>query len=220
MKHFKVLTLLALLLVLAVARGAQAQFDQFDVMGMMRGMQFGPLTLLTVPQVRKELKLSKAQDADLKKLQSEHADALKKSTKAAQSSGDPTKMMEMAKEMETLQAGYGKRALELMDEAQRKRFGEIRVQVMGFRALLDKEIGTALTVTDGQKASLSVLDREYLQAYGKMVQRNARTIMRDKEALMAEYKAKALQVLSAEQGARFTAMEGAPFKDAAMLVGF
>ena len=212
MKRFKIFTLAGLLFAFAIAH---ATGNLFDFMGMMRGMQFGPLTLLRTPDVRKEMGLSKAQDGDLKKLTKEYDDALKAMTQKAQGSGDTAKMTEMAKEMEALETSFGKRALGLLDEPQRKRLSEIRVQAMGFRALLDPEIGAALAVTEDQKASLSVMDREYQQAMGKILRSNARSMQRDRTALMKEYKAKALQILSAEQGARFTAMEGAPFKGTA-----
>ena len=218
MKRFRVFTLAALLFVFTAAGAAApapapTAANPFDFMGMMRGMQFGPLALLRHPDVRKEMRLSKAQEGDLKKLQKEYEDALKAITREAQGGGDTTKMLELAKQTEALETAFGRRALELLDEAQRKRLSEIRVQALGFRALLDPEIATALAITGEQKTGLSVLDREFMQGMAK-VMRSGRTMKRDKAALLKEYKAKAAEILSAEQNTRFAAMEGAPFKGA------
>ena len=206
----------------ALIAGAAVAQSPFDIGGMMRGVQYGPLMVLSYREVQKELKLDKSQTEALKKLQKEQIDAGKKLTGDKQGS-DPTKALGLSQQMQEQNAEYSQKAQSLLTDDQRKRLSEIRVQIMGVQALFEPEIQTALALTDVQKENIASLSSEYTQAKMRAVQEMGQNIFGGKgkmDAVNNEYKEKVAKILTAEQNAKFKEMEGAPFKDAKKLSGF
>ena len=212
MKRFhSIVLIIAMLGILCAAAFAQAPPD---VMSMVRGMQYGPMTLLSRPEVSKELKLNKTQTEAIRKLQKEFGAENSKRMKDAQA-GDPAKMMDMFKEMQAVQADYTKRALEPLDEGQRKRFEQIRLQVLSAQAAFDPDVQAALEVTDSQKHSLSALSREYNHGSLRMVSAasDPGKMRKMRDALNTEFSAKVTDILTADQNAKYKELQGPPFKD-------
>ena len=194
------------------ALGAMRVHAQFDGMGMMRGIQYGPLVMLSHREVQKELSLTKPQSENLKKLQNEQTEAFKKLSKDAQGGHDPSKAMAMSKEVETMNAEYATKAQEILTEEQRKRLFEIRIQAMGFQAAFDPDVQMALAVTDAQKESFKSLYPAYFQEMMASM-RGIRTSVNLKSKLDTEYREKVAKILTDEQNAKLKMLEGTPFKD-------
>ncbi|MBA3726155.1 MAG: hypothetical protein H0W86_06805 [Armatimonadetes bacterium] len=202
MLKFVCASITALLLV-----GANAQLP-----GMMmdpEAMFTSPFMLIQNPDVQKEIKLDKTQKAELKKIQ----DELEAFSKRAQSGAqDSAAAMGFMKEFDKFQEDAGNHMIATMDPGQKQRFGEIRMQVRGAASLSDPQVQTDLALTDEQKAAVA----NHMRAERKGMMDNLRqSKTRNKwKKERPQRDAILLKILTPDQSAKFTQMNGPIFKAA------
>lgn len=159
----------------------------------------GRFMVATMPEAKKELKVTKEQD---KKLQ----EAVKEMGAAAQGGALPPGY-DMMNPMGVLDP----KIEEILDETQKKRLEEMFLWVNEGYALLDKKVAAALELTDEQKSAVKDIDSE-----------RRKSVMEGMSAGPSGYKglkkkveeccAKMLTVLTPEQTKKFEEMKGRPFK--------
>jgi len=168
-----------------------------------------PFMLIQNPDVQKEIKLDKAQKAELQKIN----DELGAFSKRAQSgSQDPAAAMAFMKEFDKFQEDAGKRMIATLDPAQKQRFAEIRMQVRGAAALADSAVQADLGPSDAQRIAVS----DHMRAERKGMMDNLRqTKTRNKwKKERPQRDAALLKILTLEQSAMFAQMNGPVFKAA------
>ncbi len=172
----------------------------------MRGGGGGSLGLLRVEAVQNDLKLTDDQKSSIQKLQ----DAARDNRTALQGlSGDErtAKMAEIAKDQDAKIAG-------ILDDKQKARLKEIRLQARGPSALTDKELAEALKLTDDEvnkiKEIADAMQKDMQEAFQSAGQGGDRTAVREKTTkIRKDSTDKMLAVLSDEQKASYEKMLGA-----------
>jgi Spy/CpxP family protein refolding chaperone len=172
----------------------------------MRGGGGGSLALLRSDVVQKDLNLTEDQKSSIQKLQ----DAARDNRTALQGlSGDErtAKMAEITKDQDSKIAG-------ILDDKQKARLKEIKLQARGPQALTDKEVAEALKLTDDQvnkiKEIADAMQKDMQEAFQSAGQGGDRTAVREKTTkIRKDSTDKMLAVLSAEQKDSFAKMEGA-----------
>jgi Spy/CpxP family protein refolding chaperone len=167
----------------------------------------GGLGLLRAEVVSKDLEITEDQTAALKKLGDEvrkQMGDLRDSLKDATREDRQAKMADAEKEI-------SKKVDAVLNEKQRARLQEIRLQARGPAALADKEVADSLKLSDDQKTKLT----ELAEARRKAVRAafdgagGDRTAARGKVAEAAKESAgKMLDVLTTEQKEAFEKMQG------------
>jgi hypothetical protein len=196
-------SLVSLFLLVTAAFG----FGQFDMTDLMT-MQTKPALAIQRPDIKKELKLSKEQTKELARIEKE----LQKEMQTA-SGGTPDMAAGMAVFGKIDEAG--KNIVAVLDEPQQKRFFEIRVQMMGPPGIANAEIAPLLELTEEQRTKIKACRSEYL-----------RSVITASKGMSAMEKAKnahdveLLALLSEAQKAKFTEMQGKPFKNARTKGGY
>lgn len=190
--------------IIAVAFGiAQAQMMQLmDPQKMMASPPF----LLQNASVQGELRLSGKQKSEIKKIMEEFT----KSTgggKVASLSEFNEKFTETDRKL-----------LEQLDDTQRKRFSEVRYQVLSMRSLAEPDIQAALALTEEQKLAVQEFEKSerngYLESAGKGPN-GMKSWANGRERREAEY----AKMLTAEQATKLKELFGPPFKDAKKIRG-
>jgi Spy/CpxP family protein refolding chaperone len=180
-------------------------------MGGMRAA--GGLMLLRSPDVQKDLKITDEQKTKLE-------DAVKKETEkrqeqfAAMKEGgfDKDKMQAAMKEMAE---AADKTVKEILNADQQKRLKQITWQQAGSAAFSDKDVESALKLTDEQKDKIKGLNEEMgedMRNIARESQGNREEMQTKMTALRKETMEKAEGVLTADQKKSFTAMLGAKFE--------
>lgn len=106
----------------------------------------------------------------------------------------------------------------ILTEQQRKRLGEIRLQLAGPMALAQPEVQTQLNLTQQQRSQLRELQAANVQKNREMMERaragqlDRTQIRAEREKLQKEATESMLKILTAEQAARWRQMQGAPFQ--------
>ena len=106
----------------------------------------------------------------------------------------------------------------ILNEAQMKRLGEIRVQLQGTRAVLQPEIQKELGITAEQVAKLQDLQEKQRQANQALMEKMRNQELSREDAMKSfENNNKALdtemlKVLTTDQANKLKAMGGKPFK--------
>lgn len=165
------------------------------------------LALLRLETVAKDLNLTEAQTDSLKKIgddahkqMSELRDSLKDTPREERQ----TKLADAEKEI-------AKKVAAVLDDKQRARLQEIRLQVRGPAALRETEVADALKLTDEQKKKLNDLAEERRTAIREAIKEAGgdRTASRDKITPIAKDVAAKMQaVLTPEQSEQFEKMKG------------
>ncbi len=184
---------------LGIATSAHAQFDM--VSGMM-DMQYHPPAVLMRPEIRKELKLSKEQAKQLDEIQKEMANSAR--------SGNPTSF-----DVAGMFAQQDAKVLAVLDDTQKDRLQEIRVQIMGAVSLSDPQVAKGLNLTDDQKATVKKTRADTFKQYMSAIQSGKRSGL-DKlmEQLSKDQEKVLIALLDDDQKTALTKMAGTPFKNA------
>jgi Spy/CpxP family protein refolding chaperone len=195
-------------LALAAAVPAFAQF---------RSGNLSPsLQLLSMPEVRKELKITEAQDAQLTGVR-----AGSKTSMIAMLRGlGSVPRAERAKKFDSFRSDVDRKLVLILDASQRKRLHELELQRDGMRVLLRPDVGAELRLTPEQHAKLTTVTQQEMGSIRTLYMNSTKTVTpADQEE--ARNKIKLIQtktdsdiydVLTDEQKIRFRVMQGAPFK--------
>jgi hypothetical protein len=155
--------------------------------------------LAMMPDVKKELKVTKDQD---KKIQA----AMKAMEDQAMSGA---MQIDMTDPMAGMDVDMGP----ILDEAQRQRLDELFVQYNGGFALTDPKVATSLAISEEVIAQIKSLKATASQELLQMMM-NARSTAAIKAAdkKREDYSQQMLALLTDEQKQKFDAMKGKPFK--------
>ncbi len=124
----------------------------------------------------------------------------------------------MMKAMEKMQAEAKAEVDKILDDKQKKRLGELRIQRMGGRAIMDADVQKALGMSADQVAKVKKLNDDAQAANMALFEkvRNQEISQEDMRATMTKnndaLNAELAKVLTAEQNAKLKEMGGAPFK--------
>jgi Spy/CpxP family protein refolding chaperone len=206
MKRLTQITLAAAIVALAISPALTQQERQKQKGGGPRGgfgFGGGSLFLLGQEKVQKELKLSDEQIKKIKELSDKQREALQGVAREER----------MAKRQELTKANE-KAIAKILDEKQQKRVKQISLQVQGTRALSNEEVAKELKLSDKQKDQLKEIQdksREEMRGlFGGGGDREE--AMKKMEKIRTETNEKSMGVLTADQKAKFKAMQGEPFK--------
>jgi len=215
-----VLPVLAVSLLTADAALAQGQ-GRRGGFGGFGGMQTQPAMLLPNPQVQKELKLTDEQIAKIREI----TDALRPQPGAARpdfQNMSEEERREFFAEMQKKNEEAGKKATEVLTDAQSARFKQIQLWIQGTGALVqNEELGKKLAITDDQKAALKTITEESAKKgqelgrglFGRGASDEERTKAREQlTALRTETEAECMAVLTDDQKAQFEKLRGPKFE--------
>ncbi len=169
----------------------------------MRGGGGSSLALLRSDVVLKDLNLTDDQKTSIQKLQ----DSARESMQGLSREERTTKMPELIKEQDSKVAS-------ILDDKQKARLKEIRLQARGPSALTDKEVAEALKLTDDEvnkiKEIADAMQKDMQEAFQSAGQGGDRTAVREKTTkIRKDSTDKMLAVLSDEQKASYEKMLGA-----------
>lgn len=217
-------------------RGTQGRGGGF---GGTRGGGTSLLGLCGIEAVQKEIDLVDEQKADLDKLRTAQREARGNRTggtdfRALRELPEEERNAKMAELREKSAADRAKRekeesvkVAEILLPPQLARVKEIRIQLMGLRALADKEVIAKLQITTAQQKQITEIPekaREESREKMREAFSNVRDLSREErtklftdfrekaETQQKETDTKVLAVLSAKQKTEFTAIKGKPFK--------
>lgn len=171
--------------------------------GMGMGLGGDSLGLATQESVQKELSLSSEQVGKLSDLAEKRRDSFE-SLQGLDRDARRTRMLEMRSANE---AALG----EILTAEQRKRLKQISLQQQGLWSLSDPEVAKGLELTDDQQKQIEAIQAslgEQMRGLGQDRQQARQRMMSMRRG--AEDKLRA--VLTAEQQAKLTEMQGAPFE--------
>lgn len=166
-------------------------------------MNYRPFAVLQRKDIRQELKLSKEQSKQID-------DVMKELNKQARTGDPSTGMAMMGKFDET-----DKTILAVLDDAQRTRLSEIRIQIRGATSLSDPEVAAKLELTGDQTATVKKLRAEAMDKFVKGAQSGQRNHM-DKlmEEISKDEEKGLLAALTDAQRELLSKLAGKPYKDA------
>lgn len=206
MKFGKQVALVAL--VLASTVPAAAQFRT--------GSVSPSLGLLSIPEVRKELKLSDAQSSQVTKVQVGAKGDLLKTIRGFKDVPN----QDRRKKFESFRSDLDRKVVLILDPGQRKRLHELQLQQAGARALLMPDVSAELRLTSAQHAKIAAITRDeqaniraLYQSAGKINTPASQEEARGKAVtIQAQTDSALYDVLTSEQKKQFRVMQGAPFK--------
>lgn len=187
-------------LFLALAQDASAQ----------RGSFFGAarVQLASLAEVQAELKMSDEQ----KKLGEELNQKLSEDRRELFQTGGGGNFGEMREKLRQLSTDASAKLVAELDDVQQKRLTEIYVQINGTRALGDKDVTTALKITEEQNEKLTAVRDSNMQAFREAFQDFQSLSDEERREkfgqLRREGDEKLLAVLTEEQRTQFDAMKG------------
>lgn len=203
----------SLILVVALVAAVVGTAQLMNFMDPVR-MAASPTRLMTSSPVQKELGLDGKQKAEIKKMLDAHTKWLGEASKS--SNQDYAAMTGVLKEMEAREAEFGRQGLALMTPEQAIRYKQVRLQVIGGRALNEPEVQADLALDDSQKEAAAEYSRKETRGLLEAARKGTGAIKAwDKGGEARE--AELVKMLSAEQAAKYAAMFGKPFKDAKLI---
>ena len=170
---------------------ASAQFGDS-----MMDMQYGPFALLQRQDIRKELKLSKDQGKQLDEIG-------KNLTKTSESGGLQLNSLQKVDDD----------MLAVLDDGQKQRFAEVRIQVRGATSLSDPAVAKALELTDDQKDAVKRI-RKAAQSRLLDVMRKGNGDNGTMEKISKPEEKDLLAVLNEDQQKAFVKLAGVIYKGA------
>jgi Spy/CpxP family protein refolding chaperone len=200
-------------LVLATSAMAQQRGQGRGGFGGRGGMfRVSKIQLLQAEQVQKELELVDDQKEQIGKIADESREGMRDLFPAGGlrdlSDEERTKRLaEVNTKMEERNKEVDKKLDTVLLDHQKTRLNEIYIQARGTQALTDKEIATALNISDDQKKKIEATREENQRAQreaftgGDFDPEKARTMRREADE-------KVLAVLTAEQRDKFEKMQG------------
>ena len=176
---------------LLVAMGANAQFGDS-----MLDMQYGPFALLQRQDLRKELRLTKDQSKQMDEIG-------KNLTKASETGG--LQLSGMQKVDDDM--------LAVLENGQKQRFSELRIQIRGATSLSDPAVAKALELTDDQRVAVKRIRQTAQNQLLDAIRKGSRdsTLM---EKISKLEEKELLLVLSGDQQKAFMKMAGVIYKGA------
>lgn len=188
--------------ILLLATCALAQFG----LSSMSKMQSSPAMALLRTDIKKELKLRKDQESQINQIEKDLSSAMSPTR-----GNDPTSLSSPLAKIDEANV----KVMAVLDDTQRQRLFEIRLQMQGPPSVLDPDVSRSLALTDDQTGSIKTLDTTYLSEALRVVQDHPGKGTMEKIAKMRDDRdEKILKVLTDEQRAKFKEMQGTPFKDA------
>jgi hypothetical protein len=185
----------------------------------MQGAMMGGLGLLRIPEVQAELKMTQPQIAKLDDAQQTVRQAMQEAFQGGRQSMSPE---ELEKAMAKVQEIQLKAVSDILDQNQLKRFKQLELQRAGASALLQPAVAKELGLTDEQKAKLRELRQQQMNemrsmfqnagGMRNMTQEERQQRMKQMQDLRKKNDEAMLNVLTAEQKAKWTSMVGKPFK--------
>jgi hypothetical protein len=185
-----------------------------------------PVSFLLDDQVKKEVKFTDEQTAELKKVRDEVRDTTSAKLKAMgleklDTEGKKAKIKESGKEIESIYNDSRAKIDKIIKPDQAKRLKEIVLQRYGWGPLTSELFSTELKLTDKQKADLKTIG-EQMQAKNSTGwelptgdEANKTKILNDNrkrmEAILKDVNEQSLAVLTAEQKASLDKLKGTPF---------
>lgn len=185
------LTFIGLLLVVAVQC-----FAQMMPMGLT-----GKLMLVAMPEVKKELKITKEQDKQIK-------DAIEKFR------SDPELMKSMP-DMHYTTREMDKKIVEFLDEGQRARLLELFIQENGFICLSEKEVSESLGLPkETQDKAEEIIDKLMDNVMASLMesQKKGKIDMKAIDGFKTQAQSDIKALLTPEYEEKWKAMQGKPFK--------
>jgi hypothetical protein len=184
----------------------------------------GMMGMLRIPQVQKELKLSKTQIDRLTKLAAAPAGPNRQSFEGLRSLPQDQRekrLAELRAQREKARAEQEKKIVAILQPQQLKRLRQLQLQQAGLRALGRKEVADQLKLTADQRQKVkAALDAEraamraaFQGSQGGQPTPAQREQARKKSSqARAAAEAKLNAILTAAQKKQFAGMKGAPFK--------
>lgn len=203
-----IFTIAAMALLLTVSDHTQAQGR---ARGGLRMGNVASIQLLQVAEVQEELKLSAEQKQKADAAHDEFMSARRQIfAEVDKESG------ERGSKMKELKEKTAENLAKVLDDAQRKRMGEISLQVNGASELDNKEIAEELKITPEQKKQLAEVRKANAKARRealKALEEGGEGSRSEKlSELQADGDKKLLEVLTAEQRKQFEEMQGVKVK--------
>jgi Spy/CpxP family protein refolding chaperone len=185
-----------------------------------------PISFLLDDQVKKEVKFTDEQTAELKKVRDEVRDTTSSKLKAMgleklDTEGKKAKIKESGKEIEAIFKDSRAKIDKIIKPDQAKRLKEIALQRYGWGPLTSELFSTDLKLTDKQKADLKTIG-EQMQAKNSTGwelptgdEANKTKILNDNrkrmEAILKDVNEQSLAVLTPEQKSSLDKLKGSPF---------
>lgn len=167
------------------------------------GMMSKPPMLLVRVDIKKEMKLSKEQSKQIESLNREFQEALKGGSK------DLSSGMAVFKVIDEI----GERMLKVLDDDQRKRLREIRIQSRGPSALLDDDVREELVLTPEQTQTIEAARTEARNA-ALVAARAGKADGKALDKIGKVYEDAVMKSLTVGQSEKFKALQGKPFPNA------
>ncbi len=204
-------TLAAVLLVSAVGygqregqkrQGQKRQQGQTRARGMLMARGMSLAMLLRIEEVRKEIGATQEQTTKLREL----ASSDRQRTGSFRDMSDEERKKAQA-DRAKVAAKQQKMIEEILDDKQKKRLKEIRIQTMGSSVLMVQEIAKELGISDEQRKKM----RDAGQKMRDAVSGDERPSREDFAKMRKEIEAAIADVLTEEQTAKLEKMKGEPF---------
>lgn len=181
-------------------------------LGMQMGVQAG-IMLLANPQVQTELKLTEEQRRQIQDIFARAREEMR--FEPGQNPGVGGQRLRQGGMRGNLER-YTEEAMRVLQPGQRERFEQIQLHVQGARALAREDIAEKVGLTQEQRQQIREIIRENMG--GRDGERpnpgewNPQELRAQMEQRRQEIERKILQVLTAEQRAKWESMLGAPFE--------
>jgi len=193
-----ILTTLALML----AVFAWCQVDMSE----MSKMQSSPCMVMLRRDIRKELKLSRSQDTDVDRIEKTLSGAMQPSK-----SKDPDSLMAPYQAMKDANS----QILATLDDVQKKRLSEIRLQILGCPAMVDPEFAPQVGLSEDQINAIKPIESAYIDDATQYVMKHHDKHTPDEiDKMAAARDVKILAILTQDQRDKFKQLLGTPFKNA------
>lgn len=178
-----------------------------------------PASLLRMPAVQDELKLTDEQKKSVEAIHGEVDKEMRERGAKMQSLTPDQRRSYFEKARETFETERKEtsdKLLAVLDEKQRERIDQLSLQRRGTAALLDDEVAEELKLTDKQRDRLEALrdeSREAIQAAFEEADPDDRDAVRRKlDALRQKQSNRALKLLTAQQRKSFEDLQGEKFE--------
>lgn len=159
----------------------------------------GRSLLVSMGDVKKELKLTKEQDKQI--------------MKAIQDYGEAAKQGQASFDFMDPMAGVDPALEAILNDEQKVRLEQLFVQANGGFALVDKKVAAALKLTDEQKAAIKkIADQANSDALNSMRTAHSPGSVKAVQKKHDEAGDQMKALLTPEQATEFAAMQGKPFK--------
>ena len=216
---------MAMLLVVGSAFAQGGGGGQGRGLGGQRGMIMGgggqgSLQLLTRKDVQDDLVITAEQKKKIDELNTASQADRQKMMEDMRNGGGQPDMEAMRAAMDKARKANDEKVKAILTAEQQKRLKEIRVQIMGNRAIMDEEVQKDLGLTADQKSKIKKIQDKQQQDMRDMMEdmRNSGGQM-DREAMQAamqkaqdKVNEEMAKVLTAEQTTKLKEMGGKPFK--------